>query len=74
LDLHRVTPESWFTTALCMMLYRLDNIPEDIYPVHILDERDPEHAEILQKQSVFRCGLYRIVFPSTVIGAISMKS
>ncbi|MFM7982411.1 MAG: hypothetical protein ACKPKO_24130, partial [Candidatus Fonsibacter sp.] len=62
LDLHRVTPQSWFNTALCMMLYCLDNIPEETYPVHILDERDPEHAEILQKQSVFRCGLYRIAF------------
>jgi len=63
LHLHRVTPQSWFNTALCMMLYRSDNIPEETYPVHILDERDPEHAEILQKQSVFRCGLYHIAFP-----------
>ncbi|MFM7978387.1 MAG: hypothetical protein ACKPKO_03645, partial [Candidatus Fonsibacter sp.] len=61
-DLHRATPQSWFNTALYIMIYRSDDIPEETYLTHVLVPSDPEHAEILQRQKVTRSGLYRLFF------------
>ena len=63
LCMHRVAPQSWFNTAMCIMVYRDDDIPEEDYATHILNPNDATHVEILERQKVTRCGLHDFAFP-----------
>ena len=63
LDIHRVAPQSRFNMSLCIMQYRDDDIPGEEFLTHISDEEDPEHAAILQRQKVMRCGIHNFLFP-----------
>ena len=63
LDMHPVAPQSWINTALCIMVYRDDDIPEEVYVMHVLDATVAEHADILERQKVTRCRLYNLTYP-----------
>ena len=63
LDMHPVAPQSWINTALCIMVYRDDDIPEEVYVTHVLDATVAEHADILERQQVTRRGLHNLTYP-----------
>ena len=62
LCMHRVAPQSWFNTALCIVAYRDDDIPEEDFVTHILNTNVAAHADILERQKVTRCGMYDLGF------------
>ena len=63
LDMHPVAPQSWINTALCIMVYRDDDIPEEVFVTQVLDANVADHADILERQKVNRCGMYDLGFP-----------
>ena len=45
------------------MRYRDDDIPEEEFATRSLDEQEPQHVDILQRQKVMRCGFQGFLFP-----------
>ena len=60
LDIHRVAPQTYFNMSLCIMRYRDDDIPEEEFATLVLDEEEPQHVDILQRQKVMRCGFQQV--------------
>ena len=63
LDMHRVAPQSWFNTAMNIMVYREDDIPEEDFETHVLNPNDINHVPILTRQKVVRRGALGLMFP-----------
>ena len=59
---HRVAPQTWYNLAMCIMRYRDDVIPEEEFPTHVLNDSSVEHATLLAKQKVLRCGIHNLMF------------
>ena len=63
LDTHHVAPQSWLNTALNIMVYREDDIPEEEFETYVLSLNDSNHIPILARQKVERCGALGLMFP-----------
>ena len=44
-DMHHIAPQSWFNSALNIMLYRDEDIPEEEFETYQLDLRDTNHIQ-----------------------------